>query len=205
MAAPDPTASPRRRELLDLAYRYVLEHGMSELSLRPLAAAIGSSPRVLLYLFGSKEGLVAALLDRARQEELAMLADLRHAVGDRPPGLHAVAGRVWHWLSADAHRALLALWLESYARSLVEPDGPWAGFARATVTDWLDLLSAAQPPAERRTARGRARRTLVLAVLRGAVLDLLATGDTRRVDAAVRLQLRALSEAPSPGPAGPPG
>ena len=198
VAAPDPTASPRRRELLDLAYRYVLEHGIAELSLRPLATAIGSSPRVLLYLFGSKDSLVGALLERARQEELAMLADLRHAVGDRPPGLPAAAGRVWRWLSAEAHRALLTLWVESYARSLVEPGGPWADFARTTVTDWLDVLAAAQPPAERRTARGRAQRTLALAVLRGALLDLLATGDTRRVDAAVRLHLAAL---PAPAPA----
>jgi AcrR family transcriptional regulator len=40
----------------------VLEHGLGEMSLRPLASAIDSSPRVLLYLFGSKDGLVRALL-----------------------------------------------------------------------------------------------------------------------------------------------
>ncbi len=47
------------------------------MSLRPLAAAIGSSPRVLLYLFGSKEGLTRALLARARADELEALAALR--------------------------------------------------------------------------------------------------------------------------------
>jgi AcrR family transcriptional regulator len=198
MTTPDPTPSRRRRELLDLAYGYVLEHGISDLSLRPLAAAIGSSPRVLLFLFGSKDGLVRALLGRARQDELAMLAELRADVGDRPPGLAAAARQVWQWLSAQRHRTLLTLWTEGYARSLVDPDGPWAGFARATVDDWLDVLAAAQPPAQRRSAAGRAARTLVLALLRGALLDLLATADSRRVSAAVKLQIDALADTESP-------
>jgi len=47
--------SPRQDELLELAYRYVLAHGLADMSLRPLARAIGSSPRVLLYLYGSKD------------------------------------------------------------------------------------------------------------------------------------------------------
>lgn len=89
-------------------------------------------------------------------------------------------------MAADEHRHLLRLWVESYARSVTEPDGPWAGFARDTVDDWLSLLAAAQPVAERETAAGRRRRTLVLAVLRGALLDLLATGEQRRVTSAVR-------------------
>ena len=45
-----PVSSARRDELLDRAYRYVPEHGLSAMSLRPLATEIGSSPRVLLFL-----------------------------------------------------------------------------------------------------------------------------------------------------------
>jgi AcrR family transcriptional regulator len=172
--------SARRDELLEAAWRYVLEHGLADLSLRPLAAAIGSSPRVLLFLFGSKAGLERALLARAREDELELLARARAS-----DDLRAAALELWGWLAAPEHRALLTLWLEAYTRSLVEPDGPWAGFARATVDDWLDLLARAQSPAERRSAAGRARRTLVLAILRGALLDLLATGDVRRTTAAV--------------------
>ncbi|NUS51578.1 MAG: TetR/AcrR family transcriptional regulator, partial [Nocardioidaceae bacterium] len=51
--------------------------------------------------------------------------------------------------------------------------------------DWLEVLRRAQPARDRRTARGTAERTLALAVLRGALLDLLATGDVRRTTAAV--------------------
>jgi len=175
--------------LLERAYGYALQYGLADLSLRPLAAAIGSSPRVLLYLFGSKDGLVRALLTRARTDELDFLAQLRGPTG--PPGLADTVRRVWQWLAADNHRALLTLWIEGYARSLVEPGGPWADFARSTVTDWLDLLAAAQPARKRRTRAGAAQRTLVLAILRGAMLDLLATGETERITAAVHRALQA--------------
>lgn len=182
-------ASPRRQELLERAYAYVLANGLSEVSLRPLAAAIGSSPRVLLYLFGSKDGLVRALLAHSRAEETALLARLGTAAGG---DLRTVAEQLWSWLAEPDRRALLTLWVEAYARSLTEPAGAWAGFARATVEDWLALLAALQPSALRDTDTGRAERSLVLAVLRGALLDLLATGDTERTTRAVHLQLAAL-------------
>jgi hypothetical protein len=152
---------------------------------------VRSSPRVLLFLFESKDGLVRALLARARADEIDLLATLG---GAPPSGLARAAWEIWGWLADPAHRGLLRLWLESYARSLVEPDGPWAGFAAATVDDWLALLAAAQPPAERVSPAGAERRTLVLAVLRGALLDLLASGDVRRTTAAVRRGLAELGD-----------
>lgn len=177
--------SARQVELLDRAYRYVLEHGISELSLRPLAAAIGSSPRVLLYLFESKDGLIRALLARAREDELSLLERVDHADNHNLGALTEVAKSLWGWLVAPEHHALLRLWVESYSRSLIDPDGPWGSFARSTVDDWLAVLGAAQSPQERQSEAGEAERTLVLAVLRGALLDLLATGDVERTTAAV--------------------
>jgi AcrR family transcriptional regulator len=195
------TPSTRQAELLEAAYRYVLEHGLGDLSLRPLASAIGSSPRVLLYLFGSKDGLIRSLLARARIDELDLLARL-HVEG-RPRdgggvGLIVVAEQLWSWLSAPEHRALLTLWVEAYARSLIDPRGPWAGFARSTVEDWLAVLAGAQRAHERETADGGTERTAVLAVLRGALLDLLATGDLQRVTDAVHQQVTALDRRPAP-------
>lgn len=186
MNSASSTPSARKTQLLEAAYHYALEHGLADLSLRPLAAEIGTSPRVLLYLFDSKDGLVRALLGRARADELAMLDRVRAT------GLSATALHVWEWLAAEEHRALLTLWMEGYARSLVDPDGPWAEFAAATVHDWLAVLARAQPQAERDSALGQARRTEVLALLRGGLMDLLATGDTARVTAAVRGRLAAL-------------
>jgi AcrR family transcriptional regulator len=170
----------------------VLANGLTGMSLRPLATATGSSPRVLLFLFGSKEGLIRALLARARADELALLARARQMQAGPGTEGHDLASTIrttWEWLAAESHRKLLNLWLEAYARSLTEPSGPWAGFARQTVEDWLSLLATAQPSGQRADAASLSERTLGLAVLRGALLDLLATGEQARVTAAVERYL----------------
>lgn len=186
-AQPD---SARKRELLEAAYGYALSNGLAEFSLRPLAKAIGTSPRVLLFLFGSKDGLTRALLARARQDELAALATVRAHQQDAD--LSDAGREVWAWLVAPSHRALLSLWLEGYARSLLGESGPWERFAVETVDDWLDLLATRQSASQRRTKDAVAERTLLLAVLRGAMLDVLATGDADRVTRAVDRYLETL-------------
>jgi AcrR family transcriptional regulator len=182
--------SPRKQELLEAAYRYVLGNGLASMSLRPLAKKIGSSPRVLLFLFGSKEGLIRALLARAREDELRYLHEARDSQEMRDShGWREYGRQVWSWLAAPSHGALLTLWVEGYARSLLGDPGPWAGFDRDTVNDWLQLLARHQPAGQRETPEAEAERTLLLAVLRGALLDLLATGDIERVTAAVERHL----------------
>src|SRR5262245_41286144 len=128
-------AASRRGELLEAAYGYVLEHGLVDISLRPLADALGSRTGVLRFVFGSKEGLVAALLDRARADELRLMEVI-------PAGadLAAVATAVWRWLADPSREQVLRLWVESYANSLIQPGGPWSGFAERTVRDWLELF-----------------------------------------------------------------
>ncbi|MFZ3492543.1 SRPBCC domain-containing protein [Streptomyces sp. 5.8] len=188
--------SARKQQLLELAYAHVLDHGLADMSLRPLAEAIGSSPRVLLFLFGSKDALVQALLARARQDETGMLEAVHRA---RPEhGLARTGELVWSWLADPGHRKVLTLWVEGYSRSLSGGTGPWAGFAERTIADWLEVFAAAQPPARRDTPEGLAERTLLLSVLRGALLDLLASRDEQRTTAAVTAHLRTL-EAPADG------
>jgi hypothetical protein len=106
--------------------------------------------------------------------------------------LETTARRLWTWLSDARHRGVLGLWVEAYARSLVDPQGPWAGFAERTVADWLDLLAESQPTRTRGGAAAVAQRTAALAVLRGAMLDVLATGDAERTTSAVERQLATL-------------
>jgi AcrR family transcriptional regulator len=177
------TPSPRRDQLLEASYQWVLQHGLADMSLRPLAEAVGSSPRVLLFLFGSKDDLIRALLARARRDELILLDRLR--AGSDTPDLAGAAAQVWQWLAAPEHRDLLRLWCEGYACSLINPGGPWANFASQTVTDWLDLLAQFQPAESRNSEEAAAQRTYVLAILRGAMLDLLATRDISRTSAAI--------------------
>lgn len=174
-----PAPSARRLELLDAAYRYVLANGVADVSLRPLAASTGTSPRVLLYLFGSKDGLVEEILARARGEQLEMV---RAALAGRP-SRRDPADQLWAWLSAPEQRDTIRLFVEAYARSLHPESGPWKGFAESSVDEWLEVLAEVEPSP-------RPARTLHLAVLRGLLLDLLATGDLDRVTAAYRLYRR---------------
>jgi AcrR family transcriptional regulator len=69
----------RRDDLAEAACDYVLEFGLIGLSLRPLAAAIGTSDRMLLYHFGSRDALVAEILERSTARSLAILGRLPDA------------------------------------------------------------------------------------------------------------------------------
>jgi AcrR family transcriptional regulator len=175
-----PASSPRRAELLARTLDYAARTNLSELSLRPLAAEIGSSPRVLLYLFGSKEGLLREVLAASRARQLAVVEGATAECSE--PG--DVLGRLWAWMREPRHQGIARLFFEAYTRSLGGGE-PWAGFAVDSVRDWEPPLrgilthQGAAPPAD-------AEVTLALAVLRGLLLDLLATGEADRVDLAWR-------------------
>jgi AcrR family transcriptional regulator len=182
MTSQHSPGSPRRAELLNACYGYVLEHGLAGLSLRPLAAATGTSPRVLLYLFGSKEQLVRELLARARQEQITLLTGLLGP--DLPDGFEALADRLWNLLSSPEQRPMVRLTYEAFLRSVSRDPGPWEGFAAETARDYRELLIRAQPGTH--PADAEATATSTLALIRGLLLDLLAHGDTDRVTAAWR-------------------
>jgi AcrR family transcriptional regulator len=183
------TGSPRREELLQAAVAYAGAHGLSQLSLRPLAAAVGSSPRVLLYLFGSKDGLIRAVLDTARAQQRDLVTA---ALAEDPTDLPGLVRRLWAWLAADEQRDVTRLFFDAFTRSLTAADcGPWTDFARTSVDDWQDMLRQAAVGAGRDEQSATAHATLYLAVLRGLLLDLHATGDRPRLDAALNALLAA--------------
>ena len=174
--------SARRIELLDACYEYVLEHGL-DVSLRPLASAVGSSPRVLLYLFGSKEELLRAVMARARRSQVEGLRKLGDATG-ATPDFAAVVRMMWSWLSAPPQRPMVRLTYEAFLASGSRAPGPWTGFAAESAQDWLDLLIRAQPGLPAQLATVRARNALAL--IRGLLLDLLAGAPADEVEAAAQ-------------------
>jgi AcrR family transcriptional regulator len=185
---PDPA---RRRELLERIVDYVLEHGLADLSLRPLSAALGTSPRMLLYHFGSKENLVVAALAAARERESAVLSGwAQESDADDPERL---ARRAWAWMSDPASEPFMRLFFEVYGLALQQPQR-YAGFLEGAVGDWLAALSDALVEAGIDRAEALQAATLVIAVARGSLLDLLATGDRSRIDAAMNLLIGGVRE-----------
>jgi AcrR family transcriptional regulator len=160
--------------LLDAAIDYAATHGLADLSLRPLAEALGTHAPVLLHHFGSKERLIAEVLvgvqDRVRA--LGRAAEARQ----QRSGLPAV----WSWVSDPAHEQLLVAFFEAYAVALRQPE-QHATFLDTVVQDWLDTPMAAVDDIS---------ATLAIAVVRGLALDRLTTHDRARTDAAMRRFLR---------------
>lgn len=98
--------SPARQRLLDAVVAKALSTGIGELSLRELAAAIGTSHRMLVYHFGSREGLLAAVTYEV--ESLARSALLRELTTDGDPrSLEAAVGSRDVAAGATLLRALL--------------------------------------------------------------------------------------------------
>ncbi|WTW98775.1 TetR/AcrR family transcriptional regulator [Streptomycetaceae bacterium NBC_01309] len=183
----DTEPSPRQRELLAATRAYVAQNNLSDLSLRPLAAAIGSSPRVLLYLFGSKEGLIREVLAEGRKEQLDLV---ERAAGAEADGPRAVLELLWRWVTDPGHRTVLRMFFEGYVRGCgpQAATGPWTGFAAASLDDWL-------PPLERLLDGHRIPATLALAVMRGLLLDLLADVPGEGAASAARATERRVDEA----------
>jgi AcrR family transcriptional regulator len=167
----------RRAELLDRAVDYVCRHGLGELSLRPLAKAVGSSPRVLLYYFGSKEALVVEIIRRGRVRQQAMMMELKPK--SRAPG--DVARALWKEWSKPEWESLTRLSFEVYVMALNDPDR-FPGFLDASINEWLTALRECTTT----------EATILIAGFRGFLLDLLATHDRARVDRAVDRWIRSV-------------
>jgi|SRR5208282_2098286 len=187
------TANARRpAELLDAIVDHLTAHGVAEVSLRPLAKAVDSSPRVLLYYFGSKEKLMVKALARLRERQRDTYSRMKAAEFSTPSeGCRAI----WQHMSAPEFEPLFRLFFEAYAMALRRPR-QFKEFLRTAVEDWLEFLSAPLLRKGYTPRDARAHATLVLAGFRGFMLDYCATRDRARLDRAVDLWLQSLDAIP---------
>ena len=171
---------PKQR-LLDAAIRYVADNGVTDTSLRRLAAAIGTSHRMLIYHFGSKEGLLVEIIRAVEQQQRDALRDLELTPGSTAADI----GRAfWRRLADPALWPNERLFFEVYGQALQGRPGTTALLDRI-VEDWLDPLTELLTRLGVEPAKARATARLGVAVSRGLLLDLLATGDRAGVDAAM--------------------
>lgn len=174
-----------RDRILDACVDHALAHGLPD-RLEPFVGASGTSTRMLLYHFGSKEALLRETLGRARQRQRDLYRDLL-APRAGEPYLRTLR-RTWRAMTGPEGRGYLRLFapLRDSAEQKL-----WPGFRREATTEWL------QPLEDGLGSVGRQElATLVLAVIRGLLLDIDATGDVARADKAFDHFLDALA---SPG------
>jgi len=170
-----------RRRLLHACTDHALAHGLPD-RLAPLAAAVGVSSRMLVYHFGTKETLQREILRQARARQVETFTAL---LGVRPGEPYfRTLDRAWLSLSGAAGRPYLAMFgrlREDAAQQW------WPDFRREATTAWLDPLEQGL-----RSVGRPELATVVLAVIRGLIMDLEATGDTGRIDRAFADFVRAV-------------
>jgi AcrR family transcriptional regulator len=178
-----PSDPRRRTDLLDAIVDRVVAEGLADLSLRPLAAAVGSSPRMLLYHFGSKEALIGAVLAEASRRQVRLLETWWERSAEHDA--RTMLLRAWQWLTAPRHDRLLRLLFETYGLALVDRRR-YAPYLRATAAGWVAPFARVLVAGGFSDERAASLATLLVAVVRGLLLDVLATGDRARVDRAFR-------------------
>jgi AcrR family transcriptional regulator len=167
----------RRDDLLRRVVKAAADGGLARRSLRDLAAQVGTSHRMLIHHFGSREGLITAVVEAVERDQNDRLGEL--------PDDAAEAIRVsWQRTSVPSLWPLERLFFECYARG-AQGEPPFDRLVPALVDRTLSAVATRADVGG--DEEGRAGARLGLAVIRGLLLDLVATGDRKATDRALEL------------------
>jgi AcrR family transcriptional regulator len=173
MHAPKP---PKQR-LLDGVVELALADGIADKSLRSIAERVGTSHRMLIHHFGSREELLVEVIRSVEASQRAVLAELSSDPATAGP-------RLWKQLRSPQLAAQERLFFEVYGQAL--QGRKWAQpVLDGIVDDWVGPLAGALESSGVDTAEARVAARLCVAVCRGLLLDVLGTGDEKEVDAAM--------------------
>jgi AcrR family transcriptional regulator len=176
-------AVPARQRLLDAVVAHFTAEGLADQSLRRIAEATGTSHRMLLYHFGSKDGLLLAVVrevEARTQDRLAALSE------DTLDETDTLIRRMWSYLADPALGDFERLFFALYGRAL-QGDTAIRSLLDDDIAHWLDANVVLSAPLGVPADVVRTHARLGLAVTRGLLLDLLATGDRVGVEAALEV------------------
>lgn len=176
-----------RQELLSDIVDYAGQNGIGEVSLRELADLVGSSHRMLLYHFGSRAGLLAAIVahNEEREREIAR----RYAEAHAAP-VAALRG-TWKRLRKPSQAGEERVFFELAAMAMYRRPGT-ERVAEELGERWLEVAQNANVDAS--------QLRLDIAVIRGLLLDLLLTGDRKGTDLAFERYLTSRQEGEAADP-----
>jgi AcrR family transcriptional regulator len=185
------TEAGGREQLLERVVAFAAAEGIAGRSLRDIAAGVGTSHRMLLYHFGSREGLVAAIVAAIEAQQREVMTALTERAGTP----REVMLGLWEQLTRPELLPFVRLFFEVFG--LLAQDTPGTRALRESLTGpWVteglagaERLGVAGNPAELR---------LGIAVTRGLLLELVAGTPLAEVDAAYR-RFVDLYEAGGPG------
>jgi AcrR family transcriptional regulator len=175
-----PANAEKRAELLKQVVHRLQHDGLAHMSLSPLAEAIGTTKRMLLYYFGSRENLVAQALIANRPDVHAMFDDVHDAAGLRHAG-HAL----WEVMTVGEQSGAVRMLLQLLSLAATEPE-QYGELARDTVEVMIGPIAAAYVRLGHSPEQAQSGATLLVSGLRGLCQDRLVTHDAARTDAAAR-------------------
>ena len=194
VAAPAPAPRKASRErLLQAAVRHLSEVGIGDQSLRQLALELGTSHRMLIYHFGSKEGLLSEVVRTVELSQRAVLDELL-LDDDLPP---AEQGRRFWERAVDPAIAYGPLFFE-VAGQAMRGKAHTGALRDGIVGMWIEPLTQMCERAGYPKDMAPTAARLALAVGRGLLFDLLTTGDREAVDEAKELFISFFATASSP-------
>lgn len=174
---------PRREVLLEATIEYMLKHGVADLSLRPLAAKVGSKARLLIYHFRSKDSLVSEAMivvrDRVQKAFAAMVENGR---GHTAP---QIMRAFWRWATSKQHERYLRLFFEVHGLALQKP-ARYGRYLEGAVITWVEMMATVLPAGISLPKR-RALATLAVSSVVGLLLDYLSSGDKKRNSEALEM------------------
>lgn len=184
-----PVDEQRRADLVAAALDHLARHGLAGFSLRALAAELGTSARMLVHYFGTREELLSRALAEHRRRALDLLR--AQARGD----LAEDAARSWRLLSAPERSAHYTVMFQVLAAALT-PDSRYKPIAAGVVRDWIDAVTAHLVAHGEDQATATVKATVLASGLKGIALDLLVTADHDRCAAAATMLIEALTRRP---------
>ena len=168
-------AEVRRKQLLESLADHLLAEGLQSASLRPLAAAAGTSDRMLLHYFADKEELLTATLNVVTQRLIVLLNSIRAD----PMPFHSLLPHLAAMIKDVRIQPYLRLWLELVTFAAGEKE-PFRSIARHIFTTFLNWIASALHVENEQEREPLA--ALTLAIVEGLVLfDALGDDSARTV------------------------
>ena len=187
---PRPVNAEKRAELLEQVVCHLQHNGLAQMSLSPLAEAVGTTKRMLLYYFGSRENLLAQALAASRPDAHAMFDDVRDTAG-----LRKAAHTLWEAMTVGEQSGPVRMLLQLLSLAATDPE-QYGSTAAETVEVMIGPIAAAYVRLGHPPQQARAGATLLVSGLRGLCQDRLVTHDAARTDAAAHRLIRdAVAEA----------
>jgi AcrR family transcriptional regulator len=175
----DSNVSARKKQLRDAALRYLLRNGVANFSLRPMAAALGTSARILMFHFKSKEGLLRDVFVELQKRVIDSFSQVAFETEGSNEG--SPIERFWAWATARKNAPYLRLLYEAQIVALQNPN-EYSSYLRDASKGWQSaVLRALAPP-----LRSETIATLCIAVFDGLFLEFMSTGDGTRLTRALK-------------------